>query len=139
MEREIADFIRNFEAEKDFIFKEATTRVANSIIRLAPVDEGDYVADWDANIGGWPTDTQQAPDPKKRKTRQRLKQIIENLKYGDAIFFENNDPASIKLEFGYSSQAPQGVIRLTVRKWRGFVRGAAIAAEKKIKKRLAGE
>lgn len=139
MEKGIADFIREFEAEKDFIFREASKRVSNSIVRLSPVDEGEYVADWDVKIGGWPSDTNPPNDPKKTKTRARLRQVIEGAKYGDAIFFENDDAAAIKLEFGYSNQAPQGVVRLTVRKWRGFVRGAARAAQNRIKKRLAGE
>lgn len=139
MEKGIADFIREFNAEKDFIMQEATTRVSNAIVRFSPVDEGEYVADWDVKIGGWPADSNPPNDPKKTKTRARLKDIIKDVKYGDAVFFENDDAAAIRLEFGYSKQAPQGVVRLTVRKWRGFVRGAAIVARKRVNKRLAGE
>lgn len=139
MEKGIAEFARLFKAENDEIMRDATTRVSNSIVRLSPVDEGDYVADWDTKIGGWPADSEQPPDKKKTKTRARLRDIIKDVKYGVAVFFENDDPVAVRLEFGYSDQAPQGVVRLTVRKWRGFVRGAGRAAQNRIKKKLVGE
>lgn len=137
MEKGVAEFIRLFKEETDFIFVDATLRASNSIVRLSPVDEGDYVADWDVKVGGWPSDSEQPADPGKRRTRARLREIIKTAKFGDAIFFENDDPAATKLEFGYSKQAPQGVVRLTARNWRRFVQGAARAALNKVKKKLA--
>lgn len=139
MEKGVAEFMRQFSEENDFIMREATKRVSNSIVRLAPVDEGEYVADWDVKIGGWPADSEQEPDPNKRRTRARLQETLGAVKYGDAVFFENDDPVAVRLEYGYSKQAPQGVVRLTARRWRGFVKGAATAALNKIKKRMMSE
>lgn len=136
MEKGVADFIRLFKAENDFIFQDATQRVSNSIVRLSPVSEGEFVADWDVQVGGYPSDTQQPDDPSKRKTRARLREIIKTAKFGDFVVFENNDPVAVRLEFGYSKQAPQGVVRLTTRKWRSFVKGAARAALNRVKKKL---
>lgn len=136
MEKGIAEFERLFNQETTTIFRDATKRVKNSLVRLSPVDEGDYVSEWDVAIGHWPMDTEQLPDPKKRATRARLQEPIDNLYMGDSIFFENDDEVAARLEFGYSDQAPQGVVRLTARKWPGFVRGAARAATNRIKKKL---
>lgn len=139
MEKGVAEFRRLFAAENDEIMRDATTRVSNSLVRLSPVDEGEFVADWDVKIGGWPADSDQAPDPKKRTTRARLSEIIKQVKYGLSVFFENDDPVATRLEFGYSKQAPQGVVRLTTRRWRGFVRGAGKAAQNRVKKRITDE
>lgn len=139
MEKGVAEFLRLFKEENNFIMRDATTRVSNSLVRLSPVDEGEYVAEWDVNIGSWPSDTEQQPDPRKTKTRQRLKDVISAVEYGKAVFFENDDPVAVKLEYGYSAQAPQGVVRLTARRWRSFVKGAARAAINKVKKKLASE
>ena len=49
MEKGIREFQRLFTMELDNIMRDATTRVSNSLVRLSPVDEGDYVAEWDAN------------------------------------------------------------------------------------------
>lgn len=135
MEKGVAEFARLFAAENDFIMQEATKRVSNSIVRLNPVDEGESVADWDAAIGRWPSDTEQPHDPKKSRTRKRLQEAFKKVVFGQAVFFENNDPVAARLEFGYSKQAPQGITRLTARKWRGFVKGAARAAFNKAKKK----
>lgn len=139
MEAGIKEFARLFREENDFIMQEATKRVSNSLVRLSPVDEGEFVADWDVSLSGWPSDTEQPDDPGKTKTRKRLQDVLKRLRYGMAAFFENNDPVAVRLEFGYSKQAPQGVVRLTTRKWRGFVKGAGRAALNRVKKRLAAD
>lgn len=136
MEKGIAEFARLVEAEYDFIMQDATKRVSNSIVRLNPVDEGESVADWDVAIGRWPSDTVQAHDPKKTRTRRRLQDGFKNVVFGQAVFFENNDPVAVRLEFGYSKQAPQGITRLTTRRWRGFVKGAARAAVNRARKNM---
>lgn len=139
MEKSIKEFQRLFAAENDFIIQEATRRVSNSIVRLNPVDEGDSVAEWDAMVGRWPADTKQQPDPKKTRTRKRLADMFRDVKFGQAVFFENTDPIAARLEFGYSKQAPQGIVRLTARRWRQFVRGAATAARNRVRKKLETE
>lgn len=136
MQKEIGEWTRLVSEQHDFILTNATQRVASNLANLSPVNEGEYVADWDVAVGNYPADTEQAPDLKKNKTKRRLRQGVDNLKMGDVVFFENNDPVSIRLEYGYSKQAPQGVVRLTVRQWRKFVQGAARAAERKIRKQL---
>ena len=139
MEKGIKEFIRLLEAEKDFIFQDSTKRVSNALVRISPVDEGEYVADWDVAVGHWPADLEHQNDPKKAKTRKRLQIGFKDVEYGNSVFFENNDEVAARLEFGYSKQAPQGVVRLTARKWPGFVRGAARAAQNKIRKKIISE
>lgn len=141
MEKGIAEFIRLFDAEKDFIVQNATKSVGRLLVREAPVDTGEFVADWDVDVNHWPSDTQQPNDPSRRLTRRRLDAVIERLKFGDAVFYENNDPVAVRLEFGFSQQVPRGrgMVRYAARRWRGFVRGAGRAAQNRVKKRLAGD
>lgn len=136
MDKGIKEFVRLFAAQKDFIMQDATKRVSNSIVRLNPVLEGESVADWDVAIGVWPADTKPPHDPGKRITRKRLQDVIKRVVFGQAVFFENTDPVAVRLEFGYSKKAPQGIVRLTARRWRGFVKGAGRAALNKTKKKL---
>lgn len=132
----ISDFFQETQNEHTAILREATKRVKNSIVRRAPIAEGDYLAEWDASLHTWPSDTKQPPDTKRRVTRKRLQAPIDRMKMGDSYFLENTDPVAERLEFGYSDQAPQGVVRITAIKWGGFVRGAARAATNRIRKRL---
>lgn len=136
MEKGIAEFIRLLKAENDAIMKDATGRVSNALVRFTPVDTGEAVADWDVRVNGDPGDPKHQPDPSRRVTRQRLQEEIAKVQYGDYVIFDNDDPVAVRLEFGYSKKAPQGMVRLTARKWRGFVRGAARAAQNRIRKSL---
>lgn len=139
LEKGITEFQKLFAAENDFIANEATRRVNNSLVRLSPVKEGEFVSDWDAAVGHWPSDTKPPDDPKKTTTRRRLQDAIRSMRYGLSTFFENTDPVAVRLEYGYSKKAPQGVVRLTARKWRGFVKGAATAARNKVRKAMESE
>jgi len=50
---------------------------------------------------------------------------VLNLKAGQVIYLVNNLPYAIPLEYGHSSQAPGGMVRLTVQKWRPIVDAVA--------------
>lgn len=136
MEKGVKEFQRLFEAEAGAIMRDATTRVSNSLVRRTPVDEGEAVANWEAGVNRIPTDVDRVNDPKKRATRARLRETVAAVNYGDYVAFVNFDEVAARLEFGYSSQAPQGMVRLTARKWRGFVRGAGRAAQNRVRKQV---
>ena len=134
MERGVREFMRRFEEEAGLIFADATQRTANSVARLAPIAEGEYLADWDIGVNAEPPETNPPGDPKRSQTRARFKGALGRLKFGDRAIFNNDDPVANRLEFGYSKQAPQGVVRLTTRQWNRFIKGAARAAQNRFKK-----
>ena len=133
----IAEFASLVDAEHDAIMQGVTTRVSNGLVRDSLVDTGDMVADWDVAVGNWPSDTHQPADPGKRTTRQRLKTGFRDVKIGQAVFFENDDPAAIQQELGHLRRQPNGLARLQARRFAGYVRGEAIAAQTRIKKTLS--
>lgn len=53
--------------------------------------------------------------------------IISQFKVGmnHAIYFTNNVPYAIRLEFGHSKQAPHGIVRVTAQEFQMFVKQAA--------------
>lgn len=137
MEKGIAEFIKLYKAQHDSITNDATGRVSNALVRRTPVDEGDTVADWDVSINKGPPDTKPPPfDPKRSLTRRRLRELIKSVKFGDWVMFENTNEAALFLEFGSSDQAPTGIVRTVARRWPAFVKGAARAAQNRIKKQM---
>lgn len=142
MKKGIAEFQRLFAEERTVILRDATQRISNAVVRVSPVGNdpgGEYVAEWDVEIGRWPSDTDQPRDPRRTRTRRRLQETIAQAQYGEAVFFENDDPAALRLELGYSDQAPQGVVRSQSRRWNQFVRGAGRAAQSRLRKRVIEE
>lgn len=137
MEKGVSEFMRLVNTAHDDILNDATKRVSNSLVRRSPVDTGEYLGEWDADVGALPADKENGLG-KRASTRRRLQGEAEigRLHMGDTVFFTNNDPVAERIEFGYSDKAPQGVMRITARQWRKLVRGAARAATNRIRKTI---
>lgn len=139
MEKGVDEFIRLVTASHNAILNDATKRVANSLVTKSPRDTGEYLGHWSAEVNRQPG-SRIGKLETKPATRKRLRDEFDfgDLEMGDTVFFANDDAAAGILEFGFSSQAPAGVMRITARRWRKFVRGAAIAQTKRIRKTVTG-
>jgi len=139
LDKGITEFMKLVEAQHDTIMQGVVTRVSNGLVRDSLVDTGDMVADWDVAVGTWPSNTHQPPDPSKSTTRARLKSGFKDVKMGQAVFFENTDPAAIQQELGHLKRQPNGLARLQARKFPGYVKGEVAASQNRIKKGLSFE
>ena len=130
----VGQFIKEFEAQKDFIFNDANKRVARLLVRRAPILEGEFLGDWDIGVNRVPGDAKRL-EPIRSKARSRFDAAVLPVKFGDYVIYENRDPVAVFLEFGFSKKIKNsgaGMVRLAGQRWRGFVKGAGRAAEKKI-------
>ncbi len=88
-----------------------------------PIDTGYARASWDAGVNAEP----EAPEPLEAGIRQdgvptyapgitqeRILRALLTAKAGDTIVLVNTAPYARRLEFGWSQQAPQGMVRLTL-------------------------
>lgn len=143
MDKGVRIFRDLFLNETHEIFRDANRRTvtgtqkrSKAVLANSPVDEGEFVADWDAAKNRPPTQGENPDDPKKRATAARIIAVINTAQFGDKLFYENRDEVAVRLEFGYSKQAPQGVTRLAARQWRRQVRNAGRAAQRRIGKKV---
>ena len=88
--------------------------MAKKIIRLSPVDTGRFKENWLTAIG-------EANTSIDLPSGAGLTPIVKLLRLGDTIFFTNSLPYAFRLEFGWSNQAPRGMVRITVADWQGIV------------------
>jgi hypothetical protein len=85
----------------------------------SPVDEGTFRGNW--NVGVNTIDDSVDDDAGGNKTKyavdettfQRGNQVVGSIKSGDGINISNALPYAMRLEFGYSDQAPAGMVRTT--------------------------
>jgi len=83
---------------------------STSIIKRSPVDTGRFRSNWFASINDISTQTSET----RTEGEAIADSILKAQKASGAIFtLSNNLPYAIKLEFGSSKQAPQGVLRIT--------------------------
>jgi hypothetical protein len=55
-----------------------------------------------------------APDPSGQSVMALVAEIVSRMRLGDTIIFVNGTDYAIMLEYGWSKQAPQGMVRLTM-------------------------
>jgi len=90
--------------------KRVVKSIGKDIIKRSPVDTGKFKANWNAALN--------APDLSiDRQSGAGLTEVANRIKIGDAFFFTNNLAYALRLEFGHSDQAPNGMVRLAVAKF----------------------
>jgi len=97
------------------------------IIERSPVDTGRFRANWGCSIGSPEIVTYELFDKDGQKAEVQMREIVAHWDGTDSIFFVNNLPYSLVLEYGRangepgSKQAPGGMVRLTVVEMQAWV------------------
>lgn len=89
----------------------------SSIVRKTPVDTGRARGNWQISVGS-PASEIDRTDKKKKGTESAYNKVekekLNNIHDGEDIYISNNLPYIGKLEYGYSKQAPQGMVGVTL-------------------------
>ena len=86
------------------------------IIKESPVDTGRFRGNWQASFGSPKGSKLQRKDKSKdgSSTADRADKVIANFEMGQTFYLTNNLPYARRLEYGYSKQAPSGMLRINV-------------------------
>lgn len=85
---------------------------------------GTFRANWHIGLGSIDTDTSQQPDESGERTIDRARAKLSQWQAGQSIFLTNSLPYALRLEYGWSSQAPVGMVRTTVTEYEQYLRRA---------------
>ena len=122
---QVAAFNRKTEAKIDTAIRKIAIDVFSEVVMMSPVDTGRFRGNWQVAIGRVPQGTLELYDKAGTATISKVQAEALNLKAGQVIYLVNNLPYAIPLEYGHSSQAPAGMVRLTVQRWRPIVEAVA--------------
>lgn len=86
---------------------------------------GRFRGNWQFSIETPAQGTLDQPDPAGNVTLAKLKLQVEQMTAGQVAFIVNNLPYAIPLEYGHSTQAPNGMVRITVERFQQIVDAAA--------------
>lgn len=75
---------------------------------------GRFRANWQLGVGSMPGGTIATPDPDGGSVRARIQAAIPSDAAGKIYYLVNNVPYAQRLEHGWSRQAPQGVVGLSL-------------------------
>ena len=94
--------------------------MGSAIIKRSPVDTGRFRNNWQFSIdapaiGKDPSGSNQAA----------LVSATSKMVAGNTFYMTNNLPYAERIEYGWSQQAPQGVVRVTLGEYKTFIDQAA--------------
>lgn len=108
----------------DSIFRDVVMSMAGVIVRLSPVDTGNFKGAWRLSIDGYDTTVPETPDKQGGEVLARMLAEVGNLTFGQAAYLQNNLPYAVPLEFGHSTQAPAGIVRIAQAQFQQLVQQA---------------
>jgi len=103
------------------IFRGTALGLFANIVKRTPVDTGRLRANWQSEINSPPTGTAKDTDKGGGKTIKDAKNKTFKAKLGDSIFLVNNLPYAKVIEDGSSTQAPAGMVKVTVAEFQAIV------------------
>lgn len=136
-ERSIENFIKKAKKNPEQVVRQVTIKLYSQIILASPVDTGRFRMNWQATYGAPATGILIANDPSGSRAIANATSFVMNYPKWDEFRFTNNLPYAGKIEFGgypgdgpntlggYSRQAPQGVVRVTVKRFQRLIDEAA--------------
>lgn len=132
---QIDQFVRKAKAAPELVVRKVATEMLSSIVLRTPVGNpslwqspppAGYVggrarASWRVGIGAIPAGDAINVDPSGTATIGRGMRALSSYKPGDTVWIVSRLPYIERLEYGHSTQAPRGMVRLTVAEWRDFL------------------
>lgn len=122
---QIAAFARKTEAKIETAIRKIALDVFSEVILKSPVDTGRFRGNWQVAIGNVPAGTLEVEDKTGTVTIGKVQAEVLSLKAGDTIYLVNNLPYALPLEYGHSGQAPEGMVRITVQRFKPIVEAVA--------------
>jgi len=119
--RDVARFVAKTERNMRTVVRKSTFGVMAEVLAKSPVDTGRFRGNWQPAIGAAPAGTLEAVDPSGAATIAKVEAVTAAMKVGDVAYLANNLPYGPRLEEGWSKQAPQGMVRLSVQGWQPIV------------------
>lgn len=109
----------------EMVVRGAALELGGQMIDRSPVDTGRFKNNWVTATGAPDMSRSGDPDTSGARSSAMLNEKIAGWKPGQTIWILNNLPYAKRLEYGWSKQAPGGMVRLTVQDYSRAIKKAA--------------
>lgn len=121
---QLGQFAEQTKEKMDAIFQDVIVELGESVIMLSPVDTGRFKGNWQLTADAPSNQSLINYDKEGFRTLEKLVSVANTLEAGQKAYIVNNLRYSIPLEFGYSQQAPSGMVRVTLARFQQIVNDA---------------
>lgn len=116
-DKQIEAFAKKASISIDRAIRGTSIKLFSAIILASPVDTGRFRANWQAsNERPASGEVSGFADPVNK-----VATYINGAPFANEFTLANNLPYAYKLEFGYSDQAPQGMVRINVARFQSIL------------------
>jgi hypothetical protein len=125
----VANFIKKAKKNPELVVRQVTIKLYSQIIMASPVDTGRFRMNWQVSNNKPATGVLIADDPSGSRAIGRMTAYVTTSEEWENFCFTNNMPYADRLEYGWSRQAPQGMVRITVSRFQRLLNEAAAKAD----------
>jgi len=127
---DVSKFVEVAGKNTDQTFRLLVLKMFNDVVRGTPVDTGRARGSWTVGVNGLPRVFNRAKDKSGSAASSNAASRAKRLKAGGSATIASNLEYMVPLEYGHSKQAPRGMVRRTIRKFRRFMREAVREAKR---------
>ena len=97
-------------------------RTMNQVIQGSVVDTGEFRNNWNGAVTAPDLSANRPENPSGSGAIGSLNETINRYDLGQTLYFTNSVPYAWRLEYdGWSERMPNGIVRITARKWDSIV------------------
>jgi hypothetical protein len=113
-----SDWIKKQKASLLVIARKSPAALAAKVVKKTPVDTGVLRGSWTASLNN-PI----ANNVHRGERNPQAYTVSSRLGLNDEFYYMNGQHYARKIEYGYSKQAPNGMLRTSVAEWQQIVNG----------------
>ncbi|QHJ00115.1 HK97 gp10 family phage protein [Xylophilus rhododendri] len=121
---QIALFASKTKLGMDTVVRKVAFDLGSALVIKSPVDSGRFKNNWQIGVGSVNLAIDSANDPSGAAALTRLAASIATVKAGGVLYLTNSLPYAQRLEYGWSKQAPAGMVRTTTAEYGTYLRKA---------------
>ncbi len=136
---QLSKFVEKTKGNIDLVVRKVVIDASANIVEMSPVGDaklwkdppppgytgGRFRANWQLGIDAKPSGVLESVDPSGGATKSGIFAALPLNAGGKTYFLMNNLPYAQRLEDGWSTQAPYGMVMKTVIRWNNIVEDAA--------------
>lgn len=113
----------------ELVVRKVALDVGSRVVQRSPVDTGRFRANWQYGVGQPNVKITEQTDAGGTATIARIATAAASARLGEVIYLSNSLPYALRLEAGYSKQAPAGMVGITVMEFQAAVNRSVAAAK----------
>lgn len=118
---DIQAFVAKAKKNPETVMRSVSLKLFSAIIKASPVDTGRFRGNWQTTGVTPATGLIAGVDPTGNKAVNSAATFITNAQGWDTFTLTNNLPYAERLEYGWSKQAPVGMVRVNIARFQQLI------------------